>query len=131
MQRISLTAKWKQKTNVLKTELLALYLAYRHPKTPWYAKVCMAIVLGYAISPIDLIPDFIPVLGYLDDLIILPAGIFLTVRMIPRGVMEECREEARSSQFSTKAKWIVAGIIIAIWILVIFLAVRFIRQAFF
>jgi uncharacterized membrane protein YkvA (DUF1232 family) len=131
MQRTGVKAKWKQKTNLLKIELLALYLAYRHPKTPWYAKVCMAIVLGYAISPIDLIPDFIPVLGYLDDLIIIPAGIYLTVRMVPRGVMQECRDKARSSQFSTRAKWIVAGIIIAIWILVIFLAVKFIRQAFF
>jgi uncharacterized membrane protein YkvA (DUF1232 family) len=122
-------SKWKQKSNLLKTEIRALYLAYKHPKTPWYAKVCMAVVLGYAISPIDLIPDFIPILGYLDDLIIIPAGIYLSIKMIPQGVMQECREKAKSDKFSTKSKWIMVGIIISVWILVIILAVKFIWQA--
>lgn len=127
---MGLIAKWKQKANQLQTEVKALYLAYRHPQTPWYAKVCMAAVLGYAISPIDLIPDFIPVLGYLDDLVIIPAGIYFTLKLIPRDVMQECREKAKTSQFSTRAKWIMGGIIVAIWILVIFLLVRFIWNIF-
>ncbi len=126
-----LSVKLKQKSDQLKIEIKALYLAYKHPKTPWYAKVCMAVVLGYALSPIDLIPDFIPVLGYLDDLIIVPAGIYLTLKMIPQSVMSECREKALTTQLSTKAKWIIAGIIIAVWLLIIYLIVKFILQFFF
>ncbi len=128
---MNLISKWKQKSNQLKTELKALYLASKHPQTPWYAKVCMAAVLGYALSPIDLIPDFIPVLGYLDELVILPAGIYLTLKMIPKSVMLECREKAITTQLSTKAKWIMVGIIVAIWLLIIFLLVKFIFQFFF
>ena len=121
----------KEEIRKLKTDTYALYLCYKDPRVPWYAKVFMAVVIGYAISPIDLIPDFIPVLGYLDDLIIVPAGIYLAIKMIPRGIMEECREKATSNPFSRRAKWIMAGIIISIWILVIILAIKFIWQAFF
>jgi uncharacterized membrane protein YkvA (DUF1232 family) len=127
---MSIIAKWKQKSDQIKTETKALYLAYVHPKTPWYAKVCMAMVLGYALSPIDLIPDFIPILGYLDDLLIVPAGIYLTLKMIPKPIMLECREKALTVQLSTKAKWIMVGIIVTIWILLIFLIVKFILQFF-
>jgi len=126
---MSVIASWKQQAKQLKNETMALCLAYRDPRVPWYAKVFMAAVIGYAISPIDLIPDFIPVLGYLDDLIIVPAGIYLAIKMIPRGIMQECREKATSNPFSSRAKWVVAGIIISIWILVIVLAVKFIWQA--
>jgi uncharacterized membrane protein YkvA (DUF1232 family) len=78
----------------LKSETYALYLAYRHPGVRWYAKLFAACVVAYALSPIDLIPDFIPVLGYLYDLIIVPLGIAIAVRMIPAGVMEERAEAA-------------------------------------
>jgi uncharacterized membrane protein YkvA (DUF1232 family) len=125
---MSIIANWKRRIKQLNNEIRALYLAYRDPRVPWYAKVFMAAVIGYAISPIDLIPDFIPVLGYLDDLIIVPVGIYLAIKMIPWGVMEECREKAISNSFSSKAKWAMAGIIISIWILVIILAVKFIWQ---
>ncbi len=128
---MSVIAGWKQRAKQLKNEVRALCIAYSDPRVPWYAKVFMAVVIGYAISPIDLIPDFIPVLGYLDDLIIVPAGIYLAIKMIPRGIMEECREKATSNPFSRRAKWIMAGIIISIWILVIILAIKFIWQAFF
>jgi uncharacterized membrane protein YkvA (DUF1232 family) len=128
---LSIIAGWKQRAKLLKIELKALYIAYGDPRVPWYAKVFMVGVIGYAISPIDLIPDFIPVLGYLDDLIIVPTGIYLAIKMIPRGVMDECRQKAASNPFSHRAKWIMAGIIILIWILVIFLTIKFIRQAFF
>jgi uncharacterized membrane protein YkvA (DUF1232 family) len=127
---MKLIARWHQQVDHLKTEVFALYLAYKHPKTPWYAKVCMGIVIGYAVCPIDLIPDFIPVLGYLDDLIIVPAGIYLTLKMIPKDVMLECREKARISQFRTKIKWIITGVIVLIWMVVIFLLVRFVSQYF-
>ena len=128
---MSIIASWKQQAKLLQNEIRALCIAYGDPRVPWYAKAFMAAVIGYAISPIDLIPDFIPVLGYLDDLIIVPAGIYLAIKMIPRGIMDECRQKAASNPFSNRVKWLIAGIIIAIWILVIFLAIKFIRQAFF
>jgi uncharacterized membrane protein YkvA (DUF1232 family) len=86
--------KWKGKAEFLKTETYAIYLVYRHPQTPWYTKVLAGLVAAYAFSPIDLIPDFIPVFGYLDDLILVPLGIWLTFKMIPPAVVDECREKA-------------------------------------
>ncbi len=127
---MSLMAKWNQQAKTLKLEIIALYLAYRNPKTPWYAKAFMSVVLGYALCPIDLIPDFIPVLGYLDDLVIIPGGKYLSIKMIPKGLMQECRVQAKTTTSSTKAKWIITGVIIAIWLLLIFLIVRFILQFF-
>ncbi len=82
---------WKARVQVLKTEIKALLLASRDPRVPWQAKAVVALVVAYAASPIDLIPDFIPVLGYLDDLIILPLGILLALKMIPEDVMKRCR----------------------------------------
>jgi uncharacterized membrane protein YkvA (DUF1232 family) len=127
-KKLGVTTAWKQKANLLKTEAFALCLAYKDPRVPWYAKVFMLAVIGYALSPIDLIPDFIPVLGYIDDLIIVPAGVFLAIKMIPKGVLEECREKAKVSTISNKAKWVVAFIIISVWLLVIILAFKFIWQ---
>ena len=126
---MSVVASWKQKAELLKNEARALYLAYKDPRVPWYAKLFMGAVLGYLASPIDLIPDFIPIVGYLDDLVIVPAGIYLAIKMIPRGIMDECREKAVSNPFSSRAKWIMACIIILIWILVIILIFKFILQA--
>jgi len=118
-------AKWKEDAGRLKTEVFALYLASRDPRTPWYAKVLLALVIGYAISPIDLIPDFIPVLGYVDDLVIVPAGVAAVSRLIPAEVMEEYRVEARKgTAFTTRQKWIGAGIIIAVWLLVLYLFLK-------
>lgn len=77
---------WAQR---MKREVAALVLAARHPRTPWYAKLLLAIIVSYALSPIDLIPDFIPVLGYLDDMVIVPAGIALAVRLIPPDVLDQ------------------------------------------
>ena len=113
---------WKTKSAQLKSEIYALYLAYKHPRTPWYAKVLAALILGYALSPIDLIPDFIPVIGYLDDLIIVPAGITLLIKIIPRDILEECRAKARSDLLDRRQKgWIAAIIIVLIWLLTIYL----------
>ena len=88
---------WKQAARQLKLEVQALALAYRHPDTPRFARVLTGLVVAYALSPIDLIPDFIPVIGYLDDLILLPLGIMLAIRMIPPEVMDACRAQAAAS----------------------------------
>jgi uncharacterized membrane protein YkvA (DUF1232 family) len=108
--------KLRQKVGRLKQELAAIYLACRDPRTPWYAKVLGVCVVGYALSPIDLIPDPIPILGYLDDLILIPLGVIAVRRMIPPAVLAECREKAGELTQSKGKNWISAGIIIAIWI---------------
>ncbi|HSJ56257.1 MAG TPA: YkvA family protein [Anaerolineae bacterium] len=87
---------WKSRARRLKHETYALYLAYRDPRTPWYARLFAAAVVAYALSPIDLIPDPIPVLGYLDDLVLIPLGIALALRMIPREVMADARARAET-----------------------------------
>lgn len=112
---------WKQWVRRLKAELYAVYLAYRDPRVPWYARVFAACVVGYAFSPIDLIPDFIPVLGYLDDLLLVPLGITLAIKMIPPSVMAECRARAHDAvQQGKPTNWVAAGVIIVVWL---FLAV--------
>jgi len=118
---------WKARAGRLKSEIYALYLCCRDPRTPWHAKVFAAVILGYALSPIDLIPDFIPVLGYLDDLIIVPAGIALLIKMVPHEVLEECRERARSLPAGKKQRnWIAATIIVLIWFLAIYVTIKLI-----
>ncbi len=120
---------WKAKSKQLKTEMVALYLASKHPRTPWYAKVLAAVIIGYALSPIDLIPDFIPVVGYLDDLIIVPAGIALLIKIIPGDVLEECRSKAQSDLSKKKSKyWVAAIIIVSIWLLAIYLILRLVLR---
>jgi uncharacterized membrane protein YkvA (DUF1232 family) len=102
----------------LKTELYALNLAYRDPRVPWYARILAICVVGYAFSPIDLIPDPIPILGYLDDLIIVPVGIWLSIKLMPPAVMGECRERAKHEvQKGKPTNWVAAGVIIGIWII--------------
>lgn len=107
----------KRWARMVKRDVLALYLAARDPRVPWHAKALAAATAAYALSPIDLIPDFIPVLGYLDDLIILPVAIFVTVRLIPRDVMEELRGEADSKLASARPRSTGGALaIIAVWI---------------
>ena len=117
---------WKEKASQLKTEIYTLYWCLREERVPWYVKVFLVVIVAYALSPIDLIPDFIPVLGYIDDLIILPAGIYLTIKMIPREVLEECRQKAKSEPIAGKSRWIAAAVIILVWMLVLYLIVRLI-----
>lgn len=115
---MGLWTTWKEWARALKRETYALYLACRDPRTPWYGRALAACVVGYAFSPIDLIPDFIPVLGYLDDLILIPLGIALVLKVIPPEVMTECREKAMAVMTSGKpTNWIAAGFIAAIWII--------------
>lgn len=109
--------RWKQSARNLKAETYGLYLAYKHPRTPWYAKVFAGLVVAYAFSPVDLVPDFIPVLGYLDDLILIPLGVGLAVKMVPAWIMVECRTQAQLDMREGKpVHWLAAGIIVAVWV---------------
>jgi uncharacterized membrane protein YkvA (DUF1232 family) len=124
---------WKQHASQLKTEVYALYLAYKDKRTPWYARVFAAVVVGYAFSPIDLIPDFIPVFGYLDDLVLVPLGIFLALKMIPSQVIDDCRLEAKEVMAQGKpVNKVAALVIVVIWIgmaaLAVLLVYRVIRR---
>ena len=115
----NILSTWRRRVRQLKQETYAMYLALRDPRVPWYARLCAACVVGYAFSPIDLIPDFVPVLGYLDDLIIVPLGIALVLKMIPADVMAECRARSQTAMAEGKpVNWVAAGIIIAIWLMV-------------
>ena len=100
----------------LRRDVHAIYLASRDPRTPWYAKVLAVVVAGYALSPIDLIPDFIPVLGYLDDLIIVPLGIWLVVSLIPEQAMAEYRAKANEAMLRPHGGKVAAITIVTIWI---------------
>ena len=108
-------AAWRQRARALKVEVYALVLAYRDPRTPWPARVVAACVVAYAFSPIDLIPDFIPVLGYLDDLILVPLGVLLAVRLIPAVVMADCRQRAREAE-GRPVNWLAAAVIVLVWV---------------
>ena len=122
--------RWKERVDHLKTETYAIYLAYRDPRVPWYAKVLIAFIVAYTFSPIDLIPDFIPVLGYLDDLVIAPLGIALALRMIPEDVMAACREQARASVGHDRpTNWAAAAVIILIWLLSAALVISIVLRA--
>jgi uncharacterized membrane protein YkvA (DUF1232 family) len=115
---------WKESARTLKKETVALTLACRHPRVPWYAKVLALIIVGYALSPIDLIPDFIPVLGYLDDIILIPVGIMIVIRMIPADVLAECRQKAEAIVGqATRAGKVAAAVIVTIWVVTAVIAV--------
>jgi uncharacterized membrane protein YkvA (DUF1232 family) len=108
---------WKARARRLKREVHAICLAYRDPRVPWYARLFAGLVVAYAFSPIDLIPDPIPIIGQLDDLVLVPLGIALAVRMIPPQVMAECRERAKQEQDEGKpVNRVAAAVIVAIWI---------------
>ena len=112
----SLRARLKSQASKIKTELFALALAYQDARTPWYAKALTILVVAYAFSPIDLVPDFIPVLGYLDDLLIVPVGIGLAIRLIPDEVMCEARERAgQEAGLNMPPAWLGIGLILFIW----------------
>lgn len=120
---------WKQKVRELKAEVYTLYLAYKDPRVPLYARFFAACVVGYAFSPIDLIPDPIPILGYLDDLILIPLGVILAIKMIPPVVLNECREWAQEEMKRGKpVNRAAAAVIISIWVLLVLMAVRLFQQ---
>ncbi len=116
----SFIEKWKQRAKVLKKETYSLFLAYKDPRTPWYAKVFTGLVVAYAFSPIDLIPDFIPVLGYLDDLILVPLGITLAIKMIPSEVLADARKQAVNPTMNKGTGIFITVVILIIWASIIF-----------
>ena len=114
----------KRRVRKLESEVLALYLGYRDPRVPWHARCIIACVVAYALSPIDLIPDFIPVLGYLDDLLIVPFGVSLALRLIPEDVLDEYRQKAESWSTNRPKNYVAASLMIALWVIVIVLVLR-------
>ncbi|MEK7699589.1 MAG: YkvA family protein [Planctomycetota bacterium] len=128
---MALLAELKQRVRHLKAETFALYLAARDPRTPWYAKLLVAGIVAYAFSPIDLIPDFVPVLGYLDDLILIPLGIALAIKLIPHSVLAECRTRAQETIQNGKPVSRVAGaVIVVIWLVLAVLCIVCTYEAF-
>lgn len=99
-----------------KRDVLALYLTARDPRVPWPAKAVAAVVVAYALSPIDLIPDFIPILGYLDDLLLVAGGVWLVLRLIPPDVMAELRATAAARLAARPTSWLGAAIVVAAWV---------------
>lgn len=123
-----LISKLKEKARQLKSEAQVLMVAYKDKRTPVAAKILIGITVGYLLSPIDLIPDFIPVLGFLDDLIIVPALIALSIKLIPEIVLQDARENLANNPLGFKKNnWIFACIIIIIWLLLIILIYRHFR----
>jgi uncharacterized membrane protein YkvA (DUF1232 family) len=115
---------WKQRARQLSAQTYALYLAYRHPRTPWYAKVFAALVVGYVFSPIDPIPDFLPGVGLLDEMVVVPIGVLIAAKMIPQEVLEECREKAREVAEGEKpVSRVAAAVVVTFWLLCVALAV--------
>jgi len=120
----------KEKTKSLETEVYTLYKAYMDPRVPWYVKVLIVLLLGYFISPIDLIPDFIPIIGYLDDLIIISLTIYLIVKLMPSEVYQDCRNKAICEPISIKSKWVVTLLIVLTWFIAIYLVLKFLFPSF-
>lgn len=122
---------WKQKARQLKVEVYALYLAYQDPRVSWAARIFTACVVAYAFSPIDLIPDFIPVIGYLDDLILIPLGVKIALSMIPAEVMAESRVQAQEMIRQGKpVNWVAAVLIVLVWVLLAVYTVNFLGRTF-
>ncbi len=120
------TARLQGWARSIKRDVMTLWFCMRHPDTPWWLRALMACVVAYALSPIDLIPDFIPVLGYLDDLLLLPLGIWLAVRLMPPAILSECRAQAqawdnqprpvsRAGAVAVVLIWILAAAAVAYW----------------
>jgi len=123
--------KLKSRARALKNEALAVYLAAKDPRTPWYAKALIFFVVAHTFSPIDLIPDFIPILGYLDDLIITPGGLWLAVRLIPPEVLDDARKTVATHGVGRSVGYVGAGIIILLWIVIligVFYLIKFLSK---
>src|ERR671921_311172 len=115
---------WKRRARQLSSYTYTLYLAYRHPRTSWYAKVFAALIVGYVFSPIDPIPDFIPGVGLLDEMVVVPVGVLIATKMIPAEVFAECQEEAREVAEGEKpVSRLAAVVVVTVWLLCLALAV--------
>ncbi len=117
--------RWRTRVRALKSEVVALAIALRDPRTPLAARLLIVLVLAYALSPIDLIPDFIPVLGLLDDLLLVPLGIALALRLVPASVMAQAREQATTFRVrSRRHVWLGALLVLAVWLALLVWALR-------
>jgi uncharacterized membrane protein YkvA (DUF1232 family) len=117
--------KLKAKAKEIKYDLSALFLAYKRKDVSIVAKIFIIMAIGYALSPIDLIPDFIPIIGYLDDLLIVPFLIVVSLKLIPKSIMDECREEAKDLWKEGKPKkWYFAIPIIFIWLIIVYIVIK-------
>ena len=123
-----LLQRLKERAHALKRDTLTLYLAVRDPRTPWYARLLAGVVVAYLLSPIDLIPDFIPVLGYLDDLLLVPIGIALVLRLVPADVLAECRLKA-SAEVDRPSSRVGAAVVVGVWLAVAAWGVVLVRDA--
>jgi len=119
--------KLKSRARILKNEAIAVYIAAKDPRTPWYAKALIFFVVAHTFSPIDLIPDFIPILGYLDDLIITPLGLALAIRLIPAEVLAEARGKAAGSSVERSVKVVGVVVIALTWIIILIAVFRLIK----
>jgi len=117
---LKITETLSKKSKMVKAQLLTVYYAYKNPEIKLLPKIIIGIAVAYALSPIDIIPDFIPVLGYLDDLIIIPALLGLAIKMIPKEIMDESRKRAENESLKLKNNWTFGVIFILIWIFIIF-----------
>jgi uncharacterized membrane protein YkvA (DUF1232 family) len=126
---MKILALWRQWARALTLETYTLYYAFRNPRTPWYARLWGAIVVAYAFSSVDLIPDFIPVLGFIDDFVLIPLGVVIARKLIPRDILMESRQLAQDRVDSKKpVNWLAGGVVIAIWVaLVSFVLLRVTR----
>jgi uncharacterized membrane protein YkvA (DUF1232 family) len=125
-----LFSKLRAQSERLKRDLTAMYLAARDPRTPWYAKVVLGCVVAYALSPIDLIPDFIPILGYLDDVLLLPLGIYIAINLIPPEILNQCRAKAAAMNRTLPRSWRAAVSIALLWFIALALAGYFLIDNF-
>jgi uncharacterized membrane protein YkvA (DUF1232 family) len=116
-RRAAVLLKLESQTARLKGNIFALYLAARDPRTPWYAKALVVCVVGYALSPIDLIPDVIPILGYIDDLLLLPLGIYIAMKLIPQEILADCQAKAAAMSGGLPRNWRAALLIVIVWLL--------------
>lgn len=119
VEPVGFTSRLKAWARRLKTRLILLWLCCREPDMPWLPKIVALVTVGYALSPIDLIPDFIPVLGFLDDVILLPIGIWLALRLIPAALQRRCQPAAEAmagQRISFSGRWVMAAVVVAVWV---------------
>jgi uncharacterized membrane protein YkvA (DUF1232 family) len=127
-KRLNLIRRLKALAARIKSELCALHLAARDPRTPWYARMFVVCVVAYALSPIDLIPDPIPILGYVDDLLLLPLGMYLALKMIPEAVLAESRQKAATTTITLPRSYLAAALIVLLWGVGIFVLALYVRR---
>lgn len=116
--------EWRERAAELETEVYALYAASRDARTPIHAKAVIALTVAFAVSPVDPIPDFIPVVGLLDDLVLIPLGVALALRLTPDAVVEDCRRHAAEDVDPGRTRWVVAAIVLCLWAVVGYVAFR-------